>query len=124
MSPDLNAVVFAGALLVALAIDHYLGEPTARLHPVVWIGNYLNWAATRLRPDASTDVRDLTSFWLAAAYWWAGAALVLIVSCSVQWAALALPWYIAALILGLALKKMLAWAMLRSEVQAVEVDLG
>ena len=112
-----------GALAIALAIDRWWGEPGLRLHPVVWIGNYLNWASTRLRPDASPDVRDLTSFWLAAAYWWAGAALVLIVSCGVQWAALALPWYIAALLLGLALKPMLAWAMLRSEVRAVEAAL-
>ena len=41
-----------------------------------------------------------------------------------QWAVLLLPWYLAALLLGLALKPMLAWAMLRSEVQAVETALG
>ena len=50
--------------------------------------------------------------------------MVLVVSCAVQWAALQLPWYLAALLLGLALKPMLAWAMLRSEVAAVEVALS
>lgn len=112
------------ALLAAVVIDHYFGEPPARLHPVVWMGNYLNWAAKRLQPHPLPDVRDLKSFGLAAAFWWAGAALVLIVACVVQWVALLLPWYVPALLLGLALKPMLAWAMLRSEVQAVEVALG
>ena len=117
-------MAFGSAMLIALAIDRYLGEPGSRLHPVVWMGNYLNWAAKRLRPNASLAVRDLKSFWLAAAYWWVGAALVLIVSCALQWLAFQLPWYLAALSLGLMLKPMLAWAMLRSEVQAVETALG
>ena len=124
MAVELSASFFGGALLVALAIDHYLGEPPARLHPVVWMGNYLNWAARQLRPDPSPDFCDLKSFWLASAFWWAGAALVLIVACAVQWAVFQLPWYLAALLLGLALKPMLAWAMLSSEVRAVEVALS
>jgi adenosylcobinamide-phosphate synthase len=109
---------------MAFAVDRYLGEPTARLHPVVWMGHYLNWAARRLRPNPSPAVRDVKSFWLAAFYWCAGAALVLVAACAVQWAAFQLPWYLAALLLGVALKPMLAWAMLRSEVQAVEAALG
>lgn len=112
------------ALLSALAIDHYFGEPQVRLHPVVWMGNYLNWAARRLQPDPSPAVRDLKTFWLAAFFWWAGAALVLIVACVVQGVVFQLPWVLAALLLGLALKPMLAWAMLRSEVAAVELALG
>ena len=109
---------------MAFAVDRYLGEPTARLHPVVWMGHYLNWAARRLRPNPSPAVRDVKTFWLAAFYWCAGAALVLVAACAVQWAAFQLPWYLAALLLGVALKPMLAWAMLRSEVQAVEAALG
>jgi adenosylcobinamide-phosphate synthase len=109
---------------MALAIDRWFGEPPARLHPVVWMGNYLNRVARQLQPNPSPVVRDLKSFWLAAAYWCAGAALVLIVACVVQWAAFQLPWVLAALLLGLALKPMLAWAMLRSEVQAVETALS
>jgi adenosylcobinamide-phosphate synthase len=65
-------MVCATALLIALVVDSWIGEPPARLHPVVWMGNYLNWAAKRLRPEATSDIRDLKSFWLAAAYWWAG----------------------------------------------------
>jgi len=120
----LTALVCSGALLTALAIDRWLGEPPARLHPVVWMGNYLNWASGQLRPNPSPGIRDLKSFWLSAAYWLAGAVMVLIVAWAVQWAVFQLPWYLSVVLLGLALKPMLAWAMLRSEVQAVEVALG
>ena len=120
----MTELIFSLALLTALLVDFYLGEPPTRLHPVVWMGNYLNWAAKQLRPDASPDVRDLKSFWLAAAFWCAGVALVLMVTCTLQWAAFKLSWVLAALLLGLTLKPMLAWAMLRSEVQAVETALS
>ena len=33
------------------------GEPAARLHPVVWIGNYLNWVTGQLRPESSPAIR-------------------------------------------------------------------
>ncbi len=122
--PFEGAVTFASALLLALAIDRYFGEPPARWHPVVWMGNHLNWVAGRFRPNPSPGVRDLKTFSIAAQYWWGGSAMVLIVSCALQWVALLLPWYLAALLLGFALKPMLAWAMLSSEVQAVEDALG
>jgi adenosylcobinamide-phosphate synthase len=118
------ALAGCGALMTALAIDHWLGEPAARFHPVVWMGHYLNWAAGRLRPNPSPSVRDLKLFWLAAAYWWVGAATVFIVALLMQSAAFQLLWVFSVLTIGLALKPMLAWAMLRSEVQAVEVALG
>jgi adenosylcobinamide-phosphate synthase len=116
--------MLSGALLVAFVVDRCFGEPPARLHPVVWMGHYLNWAARRLQPNPLPAVRDLKTFWRAAACWCAGAAMVLIVSGTLQWGVARLPWLAAALLLGLALKPMLAWAMLRSEVQAVELALG
>lgn len=121
---DAAALVPVVALVIALLVDRYLGEPPARLHPVVWMGNYLNWAAGRIHPNPSPAVRDLKAFRLAGQYWCGGVAMVLIVACTLQWAALRLPWYLAALLLGLALKPMLAWAMLRREVQAVEDALS
>ena len=123
MTPE-AVLVFSPVLLLAIVLDRYLGEPPARLHPVVWMGNYLDWAAGRIRPNPSPAVRDLKAFGLGTAYWWAGVAMVLIVACALQWAALLLPWYLAALLLGLALKPMLAWAMLSSEVRAVEDALA
>jgi adenosylcobinamide-phosphate synthase len=147
---DLTALTFATSLLLALAIDHYLGEPSARLHPVVWMGNYLGWTGLRLAPLAfptagsngapttqsitsglSTSP-DLKRFWLGAFMWCAGAAVVCVASWALQAALLDLPallgpfWgtLLATLGLGLALKTMLAWAMLRSEVMAVEAALN
>ena len=36
-------------MLVALAVDHWLGEPPVRWHPVVWMGNalvrYAEWVS-------------------------------------------------------------------------------
>ena len=120
----LTAMVFGGALLIAMGVDRWLGEPPSRWHPVVWMGNYLNWAAGRIRPHQCPEVRDLKAFSRAAMYWWAGIAMVLGVTCVVQWAVMLLPWYLAVPLLGLALKPMLAWVMLRREVQAVEDALA
>ena len=50
--------------------------------------------------------------------------MIFIVAAALQWAILQLPWVLAALVMGLALKPLLALAMLRSEVQAVEDALA
>ena len=117
--------VFSIALLIAFAIDYFLGEPPARLHPVVWMGNCLNWAAANVLPKPATDenVPDYPSFLAGAGVWIAVAALILIVFSGLQWAVLQLPAVWAAIALGLLLKPMFAWRMLRLEVQAVETAL-
>lgn len=119
------AVVFASGLLIAFAIDHFFGEPPARLHPVVWMGNFLNWAAEHILPKPATDdnVPDHPSFMTGAGVWIALVALILIVTYGLQLAVLQLPAVWAALLLGLLLKPMFAWRMLRREVQAVETAL-
>ncbi|MES2362474.1 MAG: adenosylcobinamide-phosphate synthase CbiB [Pseudomonadota bacterium] len=119
---SLAFLAFAGAIPVAFAIDHYCGEPPARWHPVVWMGNYLNCIAPQQSSPSTT--RDLKEFGLGAIYWCIGVAIVLIVTCALQWLVLQLSALLGALLLGLALKPMLAWAMLRREVQAVEDALG
>ena len=117
--------VFALALPIALLIDHFCGEPPPRWHPVVWMGNYLNRAAAHVLPAVPTapEVRDLKTFSLAALAWWAGAAIVLIVALALQWAILQFPAMLAAVVLGLVLKPMLAWRMLRDETAAFEAAL-
>ncbi|RKJ96376.1 adenosylcobinamide-phosphate synthase CbiB [Alicycliphilus denitrificans] len=120
----LDAAAAAVALLLALAIDRWWGEPPAALHPVVWMGRALGACGARVAPAQATG-RDLWSFWLASLAWCALAAIVLVVSGVLQWAALAhLPVWGAALALGLLLKPLLAWRMLRREVLAVEAALG
>jgi adenosylcobinamide-phosphate synthase len=119
------ASVPAIALLIAFAIDHFFGEPPARLHPVVWMGNFLNWAAANVLPQPAEDVNtpDYPSFIAGASVWIASAALILIVTCGLQGVILQLPAVWAALLLGLLLKPLFAWRMLRREVQAVETAL-
>lgn len=158
----LDWLILAPALLLALAIDRWLGEPPLRWHPVVWIGNYLGWAGQRIAPLASTypteqaenpfdsqfgdqfgsksgshtecqtacaasspvDKADLAAFVRGALAWCAGAAVLLVLAASLQSLLLQLPGWVAVLGLGLLLKPLLAWAMLKSEVQAVEAALS
>ncbi len=139
----LPAWVSALALLVALAVDRWLGEPNIHLHPVVWMGNYLGWGGQHLQRVARQDLTgatprgpdsgcDFKAFWLGVLVWSAGAAMVLIVTGALQNGFRALPGWLgpvpggvlAALLLGLLLKPMLAWAMLRDEVLAVQAALA
>jgi adenosylcobinamide-phosphate synthase len=119
-------MALALALLVALAVDRWWGEPRLRLHPVVWMGNYLGavGAWVQRRAQQQPEQQDLKAFWLAALVWIAGAAMVSGVAWGVQTALFMLPWWAAGLGLGLLLKPLLAWAMLQSEVRAVEAALG
>ena len=124
-------IALAIALPVAMFIDRCWGEPPMRLHPVVWMGNYLGWAGRWLQrytvqmpEDATVPLGpDLKAFWLGALVWIAGVAMVLVASWRLQAYCLTLPWWAAGLLLGLLLKPLLAWAMLKTEVQAVEAAL-
>ncbi|MDT8991768.1 adenosylcobinamide-phosphate synthase CbiB [Curvibacter sp. APW13] len=122
----LGAAIVGVSLLLALAVDRWWGEPPVRWHPVVWMGNFLGRSGGWLQGHALQDPikRDYKAFWLAALVWIAGAALFSIAGWWLQQGLLALPWWLAALGLGLLLKPMLAWALLRQEVQAVESALG
>lgn len=110
---------------VALLVDRWWGEPRPRLHPVVWMGRYLGWAGDWLQRGAvqQPEQRDWKTFWCAVGVWCLGAAIVSGAAWGLQTVALMLPWWAAGLALGLLLKPLLAWALLRSEVEAVEVAL-
>lgn len=135
------------ALLVALVVDWRLGEPPTRWHPVVWMGNFLRWAGKRIAPQAEAEAKvepeavaqapDYQSFTLGLLCWCVGAATVFVASWALQTAilyavdslvrlsgSLLTALLLASVPLGLALKPLLAWAMLKSEVQAVEAALG
>lgn len=147
------AVCMVAALWMALWLDVRFGEPAARWHPVVWMGRYLSWVGARIAPsdqETSLPGRDFKAFALGALAWIAGAAIVLVACWAVQWLclqvlaqlppALAAPRADAAAVKALALvlggaamvavmmawllKTMLAWAMLRDEVLAVEAALA
>ncbi len=132
----------AGALAigVAFAIDQLLGEPPPMAHPVVWIGRALGslgapWPALRPR---SAFLRGMAA-WLLLAAVCVGCAVMTgyAISYVADRAAapigrVALPGLDAPLVrcglqgllLGVVLKPLLAWRMLRDEVRAVEDALG
>lgn len=114
------------AAWLALAVDRWLGEPPLRWHPVVWIGHYLGWAGQSIAPLACTVVpqQDLAAFARGAIAWCAGASVVLAVALALQAGLLALSGWAAVVVLGLLLKPLLAWNMLKSEVIAVESALA
>lgn len=121
------------ALLLALWIDARLGEPPARVHPVVWMGHYLQ-ACGRV----SVRYPAALAFGLGALAWCLGAALAGALAWGLQAFAFGQlgragavggwpHWAGAALgLAGMAglLKSMLAWRMLRDEVAAVEAALA
>jgi adenosylcobinamide-phosphate synthase len=118
-----TAGTMSAALWIALLVDHALGEPTARRHPVVWIGHYLGWAGRRIAPLGLSTARA-APFIGGALAWCIGAAVVGGVALGIERALWMLPFWATALGLGLLLKPLLAWRMLRNEVLAVDAALG
>ncbi len=116
------------ALVAALLVDRWWGEPPLRWHPVAWMGRGLEACAAWVLPRVPGR-RDLRAFARGALAWWLLALLSVAVAAGLQW--LLLRWAAlggwqavgAALLLGLLLKPLLAWRMLRQEVQAVETAL-
>lgn len=119
-------IVVPAAVLLAMTLDAAFGEPPAVCHPVVWMGHLLNRMGQGLpdRPPRRAFFTGAAAWILGAVLFTAGAwaiegALALYLRPSSSWrAALA-----AALALGVLLKPLLAFRMLRDEVQAVEAAL-
>ncbi|RZL64623.1 MAG: cobalamin biosynthesis protein CobD [Variovorax sp.] len=118
-------MVAIAALCLALAIDWLFGEPPARVHPVVWMGRYLGAVGRCIVPSAAQkpDAR-VWPFIAGALAWCAGAVCVAIVALAIEAAVRRMPAWLGWVLLGIALKPLLAWRMLRDEVLAVEAALG
>lgn len=71
------------AMLLALALDA-LGEPPAAVHPVVWMGNYLQWAQKQWRGRTPAQ-----QFAEGLAGWAVGAGLAAGLGAAVS----GVPWY-------------------------------
>lgn len=111
------------AVLVALALDRALGEPPARWHPVVGMGRYLGFMGSRVAPDSGAEPRAARAFVGGALAWCLGAVLVVVLAIVLVEGITGWVWWAQALVLGVLLKPMLAWRMLRDEVRAVELAL-
>lgn len=107
------------AIVLAMLIDRWLGEPPRGLHPVVWMGSYLGWIGKRL-----TAWRPGVAFTLGMAAWLAGAAIVAAVYLYARVLVAECPRWLAVLATALLLKPLFALRMLLGEVSAVEHALG
>jgi adenosylcobinamide-phosphate synthase len=113
------------AVLLALAVDRLWGEPPARWHPVVWMGHYLGAMGRRVAPSFNAPApRPAAVLVRGALAWLLGAALVVALAAALVALVTSWAWWWQALALGLLLKPLLAWRMLRDEVQAVESALA
>jgi adenosylcobinamide-phosphate synthase len=115
------------ALLFALCLDRWFGEPAVRWHPVVWMGRYLRWAGEAVAPALAPSrgwPRQTPALLGGAAAWLAGAAFVGLAAFALQHVLLESPAGLAALVLGILLKPLLSWRMLREETAAVELKLA
>jgi adenosylcobinamide-phosphate synthase len=122
MSP-LPSAIAALAVVLALGVDRLFGEPR-RWHPVVGMGRYLGWAARWVAPARPCAGRDLAAFSRGTVAWLLGAAVCVGLAGWLQLLVLELHPLLAALLLGVALKPLLAWRMLREETAAVEAALA
>lgn len=112
----------AMAVLVALLMDRLLGEPPTWLHPVVAMGKLLQVCGQKIAPSTDTEVR-WQPFAAGALAWCALAALFFAAYAGLQMGLPDLPWWLEGAVLGVLLKPLLAWRMLKGEVLAVEAAL-
>ncbi|MDO9568777.1 MAG: adenosylcobinamide-phosphate synthase CbiB [Hydrogenophaga sp.] len=117
--------VMALAIGVALFIDRCWGEPPPRWHPVVWMGHYLGALGRRIAPVMGGPAAGAARPFVAGALAWVvGALLVVVIAFAATRAVSGWPAWLQALAVGVLLKPLLAWRMLRDEVRAVEACLG
>ena len=123
-------------LLLAVCIDRLWGEPPAVVHPVVWMGHYLEFWG-----KLSTRLPAFWAFLLGAVAWCVGALAVAAAAWGVTlwatpsleallfWTPLLASWkswvqlLVGGALAAVLLKSMLSIRMLLSEVQAVEAAL-
>ena len=115
----MNGATLALALLLAVAWDHWFGEPSDAWHPVAWFGRALRPVGAWLR-----GLQAALAFVAGALAWSAcalllGAAAWLLEAQVRRW-----PVWAAAPAIALVLKPCFAWRMLRDEVGAVGTALA
>jgi adenosylcobinamide-phosphate synthase len=106
-------------ILLAWLLDFLFGEPPGWLHPVVWMGAYLERVG-RFLPA----LPPLVGLLAGAACWLGGAALVVVLSAAAATALKAAPAWIGVPALALLLKPMFALRLLLDEVAATEAALA
>ena len=106
--------------VLAVALDRAVGEPPARMHPVVWMGRYCAWAGARLR-RITTRSGQVAAGAAAVAVGTASAGAVAV---ALQRCAARLPRPIALAAEAAVLSTLLSARMLEGEVARVEAEVG
>lgn len=116
--------IMAGALavLVALLLDRLWGEPPVWLHPVVLMGKLLGALGKWIAPSVDKS-SDYKSYVFGIIAWCVLAALFFVIYALCQWLLPLSQWWWQGLALGVLLKPLLSWRMLKEEVLAVEAAL-
>jgi adenosylcobinamide-phosphate synthase len=119
-----HGTVRALAVLVAATIDRTLGEPPARFHPVVGMGRLLTCLGSQapwplLAPRAAF-LRGTIVWLLAGAVCTLIAALLARALVATSELSSTHQVFLEGLLLGFALKPLIAWRLLRDEVASVE----
>ncbi|MFC1465520.1 MAG: adenosylcobinamide-phosphate synthase CbiB [Candidatus Brachytrichaceae bacterium NZ_4S206] len=97
-------------ILIAFVFDLFLGEPPARVHPVVWMGSFLRYMRARLPRTFFAGA----SAWLLGTCLFAGGAWLLQNAITNV-----LPPIIAQLAIAALLKPLFAWRALREAVLSI-----
>jgi len=118
------AIVSAGAMVCALAVDLMFGEPPPQVHPVVWMGKYLEFIGQKVSRGVSLKPAPAVEFYLGMCGWFMGASLTCVVAVGLSIALSQLHYFLHLVLLGAVLKTLLSWRMLRDEVIAVEHALS
>lgn len=105
--------------LLALLIDRYLGEPPRWVHPVVWIGRYLDLVGHHLPKCSPT-----AAFFTGAGLWLFGAGVFVGSYSWLNYALASAPRWVEWVGISLLLKPLLALRVLLREVAAVETALA
>lgn len=116
-------------LWLSVCIDRYLGEPITALHPVVWMGKYLQALGPWIAPESGHEQADtaLRYFVCGILAWLLGAILVLTLSSGFIFLLTTLPdgyWWLGAICSAYLLKSLWTWSLLAREVAAVESALS
>lgn len=107
------------SIILAFLCDLLFGEPPDRIHPVVWIGNYLGPVGRRL-----TGLAPAPAFLLGVLFWCLGAAVFVGVYVLLSRGIATLPWILGCVLTALLLKPLFALRILASEVAGVEGALA
>jgi adenosylcobinamide-phosphate synthase len=122
IAPAISGALTTGTtLLTTMTLDRFCGELPPRWHPVVAMGRYLRAAAPGL-----LALRPCPALWAGGLAWATGALACTLLAWALQAALTSwhTPNLLSAVLLGLLLKPLLAWRMLRDEVAAVEAALA